>query len=135
MRISDWSSDVCSSDLCQHFFRLSCAATADCPQAPQVRSKLPPACIVRCIIWTENGRRCKFLAECLPGDDSGRADRGLRNMAAARAKWVRTNPRDWNPERSTTRSVRSEERREGRGWASKCRQRWAPSQSKKNETD
>src|SRR3546814_16885203 len=109
MRISDWSSDVCSSDLLRSTPSLICfraSSSRDCSHSPTARSG-------RSYLRGERERqvsksRLRFNLA-----------RDGRSSSAAHMKMVGT--RD-----------RSEERRVGKECGSKCRSRWSPYNSKKN---
>src|SRR3546814_15762835 len=105
MRISDWSSDVCSSDLAQ--------LGAQAVHLPVADNQLPPAhrsfplcfcCTVPCGAALQSARRV------------GRADERRAGICPALA-----------PHRPLpTRRSRSEERRGGKEWCSPVRSRCAP---------
>src|SRR3546814_20037015 len=107
MRISDWSSDVCSSDLYQYFVpaavrgMVGVASNLDLPLARY--------------------RRADAAADAAIG--AGGAD-GLDHQAAAFSVLARQmRPR---PASILTGTVRSEERRVGKECVSTCRSRGAP---------
>src|SRR3546814_12808974 len=109
-RISDWSSDVCSSDLCRLRGRDLKGQMADLEERPP------------------HGRRICGLADSTHGP--ARADAGHDR---------RRNPRPGRsggavqPEDAGNRA-RSEERRVGKGGCSKCSSRWCEYPSKKKQT-
>src|SRR3546814_9624025 len=96
MRISDWSSDVCSSDLGQR----SVALPVENIRAPQ--DLLRPTSLP--LRWT----RTRTSGEGI-GSDWGKALKNGHRVAKL-APWLR----------------RSEERRVGKECVSTCRYRWAP---------
>src|SRR3546814_18714147 len=103
MRISDWSSDVCSSDL---------------PQRP-VRGRHAPA------------RHLRLQADLLraPAEIVG-AIRLVDRDDRARPRSPRLDPD--RARRSRACRSRSEERREGKECVSRCSTRWSPTDKKKN---
>src|SRR3546814_11620488 len=112
MRISDWSSDVCSSDLAMTPFEFS-ARTLDELERVQ-------------------GRR---------GTGRGRVDRrGNRNAERALGAMLRA-PHELvfggvgraSDAVASRPSLRSEERRVGKEWVSTCKSRWSPDLSKKKK--
>src|SRR3546814_3628691 len=105
MRISDWSSDVCSSDL---FPRNSAGASA--PDAPRTESRPTPR-------GAAPARPRRTAAEAEYYSAGGRA-------ARSRATVRPSDPRSLA--RSGIRRRRSEERRVGKEGVSKCRSRWSP---------
>src|SRR3546814_6262334 len=95
MRISDWSSDVCSSDLEEHHAVYSSQSDEqNCKHRPE---KLP-------------GQRCRFCAQVLHGDS-------CIQPSGAGSQRLET------PQRRFGRR-RSEERRVGTECGSPCRSRW-----------
>src|SRR3546814_15397665 len=102
MRISDWSSDVCSSDLSFAKFMLS-LLTLDDAEHPFLRSiEQSPATF-------ELNRRIAALFSALPP--------GVFNMRLRAAISLFLN---------AIAAERSEERRVGKEWVSTCRSRWSP---------
>src|SRR3546814_16979771 len=104
MRISDWSSDVCSSDLLAAHGQLHPAQEVHLRQGDAVsrrRSALPRAAVMH-----------------------AQAHR-------THAQNTRTKRRNAKRSRSEHMPTRSEERRGGKEWVSKCRSRWSPSHLKK----
>src|SRR3546814_13906144 len=114
MRISDWSSDVCSSDLPEMSGGDGEATVIE--QWGRVRGRLR----------TEVGEaayRSWLKPLTLAGSRNGR----LRLAVPTRFM------RDWGASNYASRLFalwRSEERRVGKGWVSKCMSRWLPCQSK-----
>src|SRR3546814_21037088 len=98
MRISDWSSDVCSSDLF--------LADAKCIGAICEGSPLPVN-----ILRGKGAPTHKELAKL----GVARISHGHQPWAAAMA-WLT----------GQAAQVRSEERRVGKEWVSTCRSRWSP---------
>src|SRR3546814_18226243 len=134
MRISDWSSDVCSSDLQQ--------ATAGRSSVPQKNGSTRTLLTVK----DDDGQvTSRVRRTVLPG--------GLRvvteQMAGVRSAsigvWVGVGSRDETPalhgashflehllfKGTRERSARSEERRVGTEGVSTCRSRWSPDPDKK----
>src|SRR3546814_17970737 len=101
MRISDWSSDVCSSDLVVEVVR---SALQD--------SGLPPQALT--LEMTES-----VLLEDV--------DHAVRTLAALKALGVRMALADFGTGYSSLSYLRSEERRVGKECVSTCRYRWSPS--------
>src|SRR3546814_15661129 len=105
MRISDWSSDVCSSDLIETYWE----------------DMSPPAKRLR-------GRRNQMqwlldqLTEALD-------EQSLMQMPAIKPALHAAMLEDWNA------LDRSEERRVGKECVSKCRSRWSPYHSKKKTAE
>src|SRR3546814_13939344 len=111
MRISDWSSDVCSSDLLQRH---------------QGGRRVPGALAV------EGTRRARRQGEC--GGAGAGGHRPLPrwqgcDSAAALGRHEPLQPR--RPAPGGRRGGRSEERRVGKECVSTCRSRWSPYHSKK----
>src|SRR3546814_15335369 len=99
MRISDWSSDVCSSDLCtQRDHDLSAVTTFD------VKSSL-----------------------LLPGPDSNSATTTSTVLATQRRQYAQSIDRGLT-DKVAPKALRerSEERRVGKECVSTCRSRWSP---------
>src|SRR3546814_14004544 len=103
MRISDWSSDVCSSDLLQ-----------DLRQAQMGRAfERGPGQAPFRVAQPHRARRAVLDREQpYAGDRGERDDRQVDEEEGAEAE-------------------RSEERRVGKEWGSTCRSRWSPDHSKK----
>src|SRR3546814_13800467 len=99
MRISDWSSDVCSSDLMEH----ESAEPGSVRQSHGCVLALPP------ISPIQNRKAC--------GRD-GLCDHMLSEARVA--------GRDAFPQALTFSNTRSEERRVGKECVSTCRSRWSP---------
>src|SRR3546814_11109960 len=106
MRISDWSSDVCSSDLCAIGFLEAIANQADDEVVGY-----EPACVHDFLGFNAQGRLC--------------LDRSAQHVAR----------RDLRDTESFGDVGRSEERRVGKECVSTCRSRWSPYHSKKNKID
>src|SRR3546814_10958476 len=99
MRISDWSSDVCSSDLF----------------ISSVHERIPWAGRVN---YAASKGGLKLMMESMAQE---LAPKGIRvNAIAPGAIKTDINRRDWSDDR------RSEERRVGKGSVSTCRYRWSP---------
>src|SRR3546814_20880137 len=108
MRISDWSSDVCSSDLA--------GITRSLP------SGLSPS-----------AQAFHLICSTLPSEGA----RGLATDAAYRRWGLPPRPENTENSRWKTtgwqyagKRFRSEERRVGQEWLSTCRSRWSPSHEK-----
>src|SRR3546814_14877915 len=106
MRISDWSSDVCSSDLGHRCRRSPCRWSLDCSQAflGSVRRRG---------YHVGHSSECHLHLQHQPGP--------LALLEAADAV------------RLVARRVRSEERRVGKEGVCTCRSRWLPYLYKKNK--
>src|SRR3546814_14958091 len=100
MRISDWSSDVCSSDL-QHF-----VAVAENAGLPIVLYNVP----------SRTG--CDLLPETTARLHTHRAIIGIKEAVSAAERIRALLP--------LRRADRSEERRVGKECVSTCRSRWSP---------
>src|SRR3546814_16333877 len=105
MRISDWSSDVCSSDLCRAHARLLGAVLA------RGRARRRGQCV--------RGRRSGTDHAAGPGRAVSRRTDGRLGLRVCRAH----------------RRLRSEERRVGKECVSTCRSRWSPYHYKKKKTN
>src|SRR3546814_12983384 len=105
MRISDWSSDVCSSDLQRAYFIHCIAKIASAPD------KLQPLHQLRRIdpIAVSAARRCWQQSDLLVITDCFEIAAGLPGQLGA-----------YNAR------LRSEERRVGKECVSTCRSRWSP---------
>src|SRR3546814_12305117 len=106
MRISDWSSDVCSSDL-----RLDMVSLG----------------------WARSPSRCRSASSTEKiACASARAPRSYENHAYRNAFRARSNA---SPATEGTEldKVRSEERRVGKECVSTCRSRWSPYHKKKKK--
>src|SRR3546814_20790248 len=104
MRISDWSSDVCSSDLRQLVARTRARRPAGTLQADHA-----------------GGRRRRLLAATRLRARHHRED-GLCRLLSGRLRLHRVG----QAERLPGWSRRSEARPVGKEWVSKCMSRWAP---------
>src|SRR3546814_20904172 len=106
LRISDWSSDVCSSDLCNHHRVI--ASEAKQSRAVTARSGLP--------------RRLRLLAM---------TSRKMETMVF-HLRYFRNDPKAYlvlnrqTPPGTNASGRRSEERRVGKECVSTCRSRWSP---------
>src|SRR3546814_11768367 len=96
MRISDWSSDVCSSDLYALHCRMESAVDGD--------GSCSPHCNACGLVWFDRDIETAITR-----------GGGMRHD-------VVVDPDD----RITDSAVRSEERRVGQEGVSKCRSRWSP---------
>src|SRR3546814_18660568 len=125
MRISDWSSDVCSSDLARH----DQAHQAHDQEGAEARQVALRGVAVKAEA-TECGRACK----------EGRSDRRARvNEEDRRQRQAHrhgigpVNALGCAFRQAIDAEARSEERRVGKDSVRTCRYRWAPSHSKKKE--
>src|SRR3546814_19175111 len=120
MRISDWSSDVCSSDL------ISARSAIEARQG-QARVRVDTMHstkglefdIVIVSAWEEGNFPRKVYS-----DAALEEDRRLAYVTFTRARDMFV---------ATVARQRSEERRVGKECVSTCRSRWAPCRSKKNQ--
>src|SRR3546814_11853874 len=101
MRISDWSSDVCSSDLA--------AVSAALEEAVREHG-------LHLLPWPEVARALQARVGFARGHDSTLPD--LSDEALGRSI------ADWLP--PLLQNIRSEERRVGKECVSTCRSRWSP---------
>src|SRR3546814_16604570 len=104
MRISDWSSDVCSSDL---------SSTALLAAAEFARD---PA-LTRLAVVLEGGHGEVFMQ---PFSRPILADSALASLTPEAARAL------LDGRRAIGSGIRSEERRVGKEWVSTCSSRWAP---------
>src|SRR3546814_17470662 len=109
MRISDWSSDVCSSDLTAAMAEVCADRATAVKHAPPSRMSCRAFC-----------RR-----EAPPAGSTERQDEHQQDHGAAGGP---------DPRTDTAAAHRSEERRVGKECVSTCRYRWAPSHEKKKKT-
>src|SRR3546814_12134119 len=107
MRISDWSSDVCSSDLL--------GDTTDPTQVPisGATSDVPPGSTVTITVTDQDGNEVEATATVQP-DGSYSVDTDISGLVDG-ALTVEAGATD-----------RSEERRVGKECVSTCRSRWSP---------
>src|SRR3546814_17543383 len=101
MRISDWSSDVCSSDLPAYGF-IYPEASSGAGNLTIASADLSKPAIRQLADNAGSGQRQKFKREEMDGN-------GRRNLAAIIDQVKK----------------RSEERSVGKGWVSTCRSRWS----------
>src|SRR3546814_18070388 len=120
MRISDWSSDVCSSDLelIAHGY------------AEDERDAARLAILAGVDMSMQSGLYIRHIPDLVK---SGAVPMETVDVAVRRILYVKTaiglfeNPyRSLNEEVEKTRIFRSEERRVGKECVSKCRSRWSP---------
>src|SRR3546814_12908362 len=106
MRISDWSSDVCSSDLLALPCLTGCATTV-----------YPPAMVAEParVAVLDHGQHSSLVI-ALPGDAMVRYAYGDRRYFALRQ----------TGSTEGIAALRSEERRVGKECVSTCRSRWSP---------
>src|SRR3546814_21090687 len=106
MRISDWSSDVCSSDLKRRLLQPAFAALLVKKLAADGRLHLATD-------WQDYAEQMWDVLDATPG---------LRNRAGPRGHVPRP---EWRPQTHfETRGPRSEERRVGKECVRTCRSRW-----------
>src|SRR3546814_7734472 len=108
MRISDWSSDVCSSDLEFQF-----AYVRDARDGMLLQALWMPACALAAL-----PRRCKIVNQV--------ARVGTRELYHCTAAGLGFVADRYCPADSAGEGDRSEERRVGKECVSKCRSRWSP---------
>src|SRR3546814_13250418 len=111
MRISDWSSDVCSSDLL--------LASGHIDLVVEAGLKLHDFAALVPIVEGAGGTMCDWNGEPLHSESDGHV---IALGDPARLE-------DW-----IEGLARSEERRVGKECVSTCRSRWSPYHSKKNDT-
>src|SRR3546814_19020269 len=122
MRISDWSSDVCSSDLVDlqhgraHFFRRHAVLADVAHEIKNPLSSLRSA--VETVARVEDPDQQKKLMSIIL-DDVQRLDRLISDISDASRL-------DAELSRAETDPVRSEERRVGKECVRQCRSRWSP---------
>src|SRR3546814_19040120 len=109
MRISDWSSDVCSSDL---VLKPGRGAVATWPTLYSLRHQLLADAKLT-LTQPEVAAIAGHASDATAGQHYGRRRSGVRAPAVA------PSPGDVAP-------VRSEERRVGKECVSTCRSRWSP---------
>src|SRR3546814_20235390 len=112
MRISDWSSDVCSSDL------VGAAVAFDAVVAGAARHKVGPRPAAKCII-AEAARKRVIGAAAVQYVGAGIARQ--RNVAAGAIAQVIASGADARVIRALADPVSSGERRVGKAWDSTCR--------------
>src|SRR3546814_19573916 len=131
MRISDWSSDVCSSDLGAAGPRLP-----RCRAARRAgREAMPPRALTfdRGTLEHIGGSWSRNVGVYVTIDHSARGATSPAGMAAVSGH-IRGPSTDRGPasKAQLPTSPRSEERRGGKECVSTCRSRWSPYHSKKN---
>src|SRR3546814_17730714 len=111
MRISDWSSDVCSSDLGQilAFHEIAGELLIFAKQCHRVFGR---GAALRCRTAPDGGRQKGVDPKWLIGQFAGLADPAAQLV--------------WRAGRSAKNAKRSEERRGGKECVSTCRSRWSP---------
>src|SRR3546814_15225938 len=107
MRISDWSSDVCSSDLseCAHFARHSSATSAYGRLRMAIQQEM----------YQSNSSALKLKSGMIFSSETGSSS----HSTSPEEKWP----------------LRSEERRVGKECVSTCRSRWSPYHYKKKKNE
>src|SRR3546814_16858729 len=115
MRISDWSSDVCSSDLLRSPWTDAWEAEgAPKPLPMPLQSLVSEPALRKVDKLSEGGHEgAKALATSWVGQGVG-----LMNEAMGAGQVVQAFKEDWV-------AARSEERRVGEAWVSTCRSGWA----------
>src|SRR3546814_14695461 len=121
MRISDWSSDVCSSDL-----RAPCRSGLLGPWCERCGADaLAGYAYNRLSLRARNGfrhRLCRGVDGAMGRLCGGRAEQAARRNDE---RWLNSLPQVTYGYCSVGRGSRSEERRVGTEWGSTCRSRWA----------
>src|SRR3546814_17769382 len=120
MRISDWSSDVCSSDLLKQFpvdvIKIDQSFVRDLADTPD------DAAIVRALIGLGKSLSIRIVAEGIEQS----------SQAALLSKWGCDYGQGYLFSKAVPSArvpqmlARSEERRVGKGCVSTCRSRWSP---------
>src|SRR3546814_14326088 len=131
MRISDWSSDVCSSDLLREAF-LKAAA--------RVRNEVDLEALARAIATNDADAVAALitaLEEALSDEDSLGSAAGMALVISAKAASAAL-PFSFSPDTARAkfadhRASRSEERRVGKECDSTFRSRWSPVSKKKKK--
>src|SRR3546814_11670365 len=127
MRISDWSSDVCSSDLQDHLRK---------PRQRMVRADgLILEDIERCCRYPAVGERIEqgSLLDQRPSGDVDDHRTGLDLAQRLFVEQMMIFRRQGAGEYHEVGPARSEERRVGKECVSTCRSRWSPSHYKKKK--
>src|SRR3546814_16285127 len=109
MRISDWSSDVCSSDLGQLAGDRFVQATLRAQQRGELGDE------ERVAVRGVGDRAGDVITDAVTARLQERADVGGRERC------------------DVQRPARSEARREGKEWVSTCRSRWSPAPTNKQD--
>src|SRR3546814_6536295 len=114
MRISDWSSDVCSSDLLQRWKEIWAEIAAKRQSAEPLTHK------------ESSRRRAQAMVDGL--NRHVREEHEADLAALPPEVRARRTPEEWlaTPPLEILRLARSEERRVGKEWVSTCRSRWSP---------
>src|SRR3546814_7237458 len=143
MRISDWSSDVCSSDLAVRSYRVSgaggrehlpgqMAEDALIDEAPDDRPFAAPPFIIVMVTRHDMGRLAvREIADTIDVADPLRPVRAIECDPVVGAIMVRTLPHRPAKIFDGADNFRSEERRVGKECVSTCRSRWSPYPYKK----
>src|SRR3546814_11341257 len=119
MRISDWSSDVCSSDLGQPSARRD-----RCNRGGRCRSLRRRA---GSLATRRQPHRSRTSAAPLHAGASSRLAQAPGDRGMTRRFYLRAT--------AFAASARSEERRGGKEWVSKCGSRWSPDPTKKKKNE
>src|SRR3546814_19319232 len=114
MRISDWSSDVCSSDLLDYCQRLRAELEARSPGRPAVLAGDPAWLIVEKILAEDEVLAHDWQMDGTSGYDFMNQVGAVLHDAQAQAALTR----EWTDIVGDESSVRSEERRVGKEWVS-----------------
>src|SRR3546814_19767597 len=118
MRISDWSSDVCSSDLALARAKLCDDGSYEAHVIRKL-DRQPQRVLGVYEIGSEGGR-------LRPTDKRAKKDFVLRSSDAGGATPGELVLAEILPARRQRDSLRSEERRVGKEWCRTCRSRWSP---------
>src|SRR3546814_14330272 len=116
MRISDWSSDVCSSDLALEIGERRVEHAAPC-----ARAFLRPDHFTQAFVPARGARQPEHQFTALHQCDLHRENRIAAHKSLGPVNWID------QPEVFRVRMIlagRSEERREGEECVSRCRSRW-----------
>src|SRR3546814_17090817 len=116
MRISDWSSDVCSSDLGPRLEALDELDLLGQHRLLALELRLALLLVQRALLVVEIVI-ARIRGERAAVDLHDLADDAVHDLAVVRGH--------------QQRAVRSEERRVGTEWVNTCRSRWSPSHKKK----
>src|SRR3546814_17245814 len=114
MRISDWSSDVCSSDLARHPGALHCAQCTSCPESVFLLRRGDGA------FRNPDGSRRDGVGGFASGHQSSASVSEPHSRYGPSERWYRRG-------RLGGLGVSLEEHRVGKECVSTCRSRWAPS--------
>src|SRR3546814_13374778 len=133
MRISDWSSDVCSSDLAEELLHCRAGERQDRREPQQ------PAAVLGRVGRGEVGRHARSVAPIGAGEKAVRRNAAVHVVHSAQGGELASESGDAaHPRERPAPAVehiqpRSEERREGKTCVRTCRSRWAPYNQKKKK--